>query len=76
MAARKIQGRRVSLGHGLEVFVHPQPAKTRRGRDRIWLHIRQTDPKGWQIDEALMYVNSADLRFIKKQPPPAPKRRR
>ncbi len=62
----KLAGKRKKLGHGLEVWVNPQPAK-KSGKNRLWLHIRHSGGKRWQIDEALLYVNSADIRFIEIQ---------
>jgi hypothetical protein len=62
--AKKISGKRFRLIHGFEVYVNHQPAKTAKGKDRIWIHIRQPDKPKWVNDESLMYVNSADIRFV------------
>lgn len=72
--AKKIRGKRFPLIHGFEVYVNHQPAKTAKGKDRIWIHIRQPDKPKWVNDESLMYVNSADIRFVWPVPKGAVKR--
>jgi hypothetical protein len=67
----KIAGKPVYSYQGLDIYVNPQPAKTKRGKHRVWIHIRQEDPRLWEEDEALNYVQSADIRFKKTQTPPA-----
>lgn len=64
--AKKIPGKPVYTYQGIEIYVNPQPAKTKKGKDRVWIHIRQDDAKAWQQDEELVYVNSADIRFKKR----------
>jgi len=84
MASKKIPGTPIPLFKGLAVHVNYKPAKTKRGTNRVWLNIRQitapTDAQNatrWEVDEALMYVNSADIRFIEvPATSTGPKRRR
>jgi hypothetical protein len=64
----KVKGRKHDLGHGIYVYVEDKVPKTDRGYHRIWLHIRQGPSPKFETDEALIYVNSADLRFIEKRP--------
>lgn len=53
--------------HGLRVYLRLKKAKTVRGKDRIWINIRQKpgDPK-WRQAEVLGYINGADIQFEKR----------
>jgi len=53
----------VTKVQGLEIYVTNERAKTKRGKDRMWLSVRQSDPKKWKIVESLCYVNAFDVRF-------------
>jgi hypothetical protein len=63
--AAKIGGKLVHEYQGLTIYVSPRPAKTARGKDRVWIQIRQSDPKKhWSQDKALVYRNAADICFV------------
>ena len=50
---------------GLDVYVIRAPSKTGRGKDRVWISVRQDVPKKWRLSSSLCYVNSFDIRFEK-----------
>ena len=49
-----------------KIYVEHQRAK-KKGKDRIWISIRQKEPKDWRIAASLSYVNSIDVRFEKEK---------
>lgn len=65
----KVKGQVVYAYQGLEISVEPQPAKTARGQDRVWIHIRQKKNADlsavWREEESLIYVKSADILFFR-----------
>jgi hypothetical protein len=50
---------------GLEIYVTNEPSKTKKGKDRIWISVRQSKPKKWKVAASLCYVNAFDVRFEK-----------
>jgi len=50
---------------GLEIYVTKAPSKTKKGKDRIWISVRQPAPKKWRLAASLCYVNAFDVRFEK-----------
>lgn len=50
---------------GLEIYVTKEPSKTKKGKDRIWISVRQSTPKQWRVAASLCYVNAFDVRFEK-----------
>ncbi len=65
---KKISGELIGTFAGLRVYGRIRRAK-RRGKDRLWIHIRQDDPKDWRIAATLSYANSVDIRFENNTPP-------
>ncbi len=59
---KKISGELIGEFNGLRIYGRLSTAK-RRGKDRLWIHIRQDDPKAWRIAATLSYANSLDVRF-------------
>ncbi len=59
---KKISGELIGEFNGLRIYGRVSKAK-RRGKDRLWIHIRQDDPKTWRIAATLSYANSLDVRF-------------
>lgn len=54
--------------NGLRIHGYLERPKTKRGRPRIWLSIRQPKgPKRWRISECLAYVNGVDIQFEERQ---------
>jgi hypothetical protein len=58
----KISGELIGTFNGLRIYGRLRKAK-RKGRDRVWIHIRQDNPKEWRIGATLSYANSIDIRF-------------
>ncbi len=58
----KISGELIGTFNGLRIYGRLSKAK-RRGKDRLWIHIRQDNPKGWRAAATLSYENSIDIRF-------------
>ena len=50
---------------GLKIYVTDEPSVTKRGKDRIWISVRQSSPKKWRVAASLCYVNAFDVRFEK-----------
>lgn len=62
--ASKIRGKPVFVGHGFKIFVGA-PSNPKRGKERIWISIRQDDPKEWRVYETLSYAKGTDVQFVK-----------
>ena len=60
----KITGTPIATFKDLKIYATFQKPK-KKGKERIWLSIRQNDPKEWRIAATLSYVNSIDVRFEK-----------
>lgn len=60
--ASKIKGKLVASFNGFEIYKRFTKAK-RQGKDRIWIQIRQPDPKRWRTAATLSYVKALDVRF-------------
>lgn len=59
----KIGGRKIGTVKGLTVTVNHLPAK-KRGKDRLWIQIRQHNGKRWRVYETLAYAKSVDVLFV------------
>lgn len=69
----KISGELIGTFNGLRIYGRLRKAK-RKGKDRVWIHIRQNDPKEWRIGATLSYANSIDIRFESGSPTAPPTR--
>jgi hypothetical protein len=58
----KISGELIGTFNGLRIYGKLSKAK-KKGKDRLWLHVRQADGKKWRIAATLSYANSIDIRF-------------
>ncbi len=56
----------VTTVDGLEIYVTRAPSITGRGNDRVWISVRQAEPKKWRLSASLCYVNAFDVRFEKQ----------
>ena len=56
-------GKPIKIVEGLEIYVTQKKAKTPKGKDRIWVSVRQKRPKEWRVAASLSYVNAVDIRF-------------
>ena len=61
----KPEGKPVREIEGLKIYVIKKEARTGRGKDRIWISVRQDRPKKWRVAASLCYVNGVDIRFEK-----------
>jgi len=57
--------RKIAEVEGLEIFVTPLKAKTSKGKDRIWVSVRQKEPKAWRVSISHSYVNGFDIQLTK-----------
>ncbi len=62
----KIRGRLIGRHEGIEIYVTPNNAKTQKGKDRVWIQIRQRTPKKWRVQTTLSYAKASDIMFIKE----------
>jgi hypothetical protein len=58
----KIKGEKLAEFHGLTVYGRLKKAKL-HGKDRIWIQIRQGEPKKYRVAESLSYMRSLDVQF-------------
>ena len=58
----KISGELIGTFNGVRIYGRLSKAK-RKGKDRLWIHIRQDDEKAWRVGATLSYENSIDIRF-------------
>ncbi len=66
MMTNKIKGKEISKSNDLKIYARLQKPK-KKGKERIWISIRQDKPKKWKIAATLSYVNSIDIRFEKEK---------
>ena len=65
-SSKKIKGEVVAEIDGLTISIDRQPAKTSRGKSRVWVQIRQNgEDKPWRVAASLSYARSADIEFVK-----------
>jgi len=60
----KVKGKLICEIEGLKIYARIRKPK-RRGKERIWIGIRQDKPKEWRTAATLSYVNGLDVRFEK-----------
>jgi len=58
----KMHGTPIAEFHGLTIYGLFKPAK-RNGKNRLWIQIRQSQPKRYRIAESLSYMRSVDVQF-------------
>jgi hypothetical protein len=59
----KVGGVVIGKFGGFTVYGHINTAKTAKGHDRLWIQIRQDDPKQWRLTTSLSYRQSIDVQF-------------
>jgi hypothetical protein len=62
MAAQKIKATLIGSFKGIEIYAKHQPAK-RSGRDRVWIQVRQPEPRLYRVSESLSYAKGVDILF-------------
>ena len=60
----KIKTKPITIFEGLKIYGCYRPAR-KRGKDRIWISIRQDSPKKWRTATTLSYVRAVDICFEK-----------
>ena len=50
--------------HGLEIYGVLKKAK-KDGKDRVWIQIRQSNPKKFRVAASLNYARAVDVQFEK-----------
>jgi len=72
MASNKIGGVKVGpTKHGITITMNYRPAKN-KGKDRLWVQIRQNSGVRWKVYTCLSYARSVDIQFVEdtnRQPP-------
>jgi len=62
----KISGKKITSVDGLGIYInHIKPKKS--GKERLWISVRQEEPKRWRVAATLSYVNAVDVRFEKEK---------
>lgn len=57
-------GAPITTFKGLRVHAKLHKPKTERGKQRIWIVIKQdSDAKKWRVAETLSYVNAVHIQF-------------
>jgi hypothetical protein len=59
----KVRGKLIGETHGLTVTVSHHPAKTSKGKERLWIQVRQNNGKKWKVYESLAYARAVDIAF-------------
>lgn len=62
----KVTGRVIGAFRGFTVYGQLYKAK-RTGKDRVWIQIRQDNPKQWRSAISLTYPHALDVQFQKDQ---------
>ena len=58
----KISGEAIAEFEDIRIYARLSKAK-RKGKDRLWIHIRQGESKRWKVAATLSYERSLDIRF-------------
>jgi hypothetical protein len=58
----KIRGQVIGRFNGLTIYGKLRKAKT-YGKNRIWIHIRQAEPKRFRVSVSLAYARAVDVQF-------------
>ena len=62
----KITGKSIWSKQGFNIYLKSKKSKTGKGKDRVWIHIRQTKPKKYRVAANLSYTQGVDIVFEKK----------
>jgi len=60
MPNEKVEGKKIAEVEGIEIYATPYPAK-KKGKNSIWIQIRQNKPKRFRVRASLSYARSADI---------------
>lgn len=59
----KVGGEVIGKFHGFTIYGTLHKAKTSYGKNRIWIQIRQSEPKRFRVSESLAYARAVDVQF-------------
>ena len=59
----KIKGKEIGRFKGVVVYANLHKAKTEKGKDRLWIQIRQTGPINRRVYQCLSYARALDIQF-------------
>jgi hypothetical protein len=62
VAMSKVKAPKLFEFEGLSIHAILHKAK-RTGRDRVWIQIRQQQPKKWHVSTTLSYAQGLDVQF-------------
>ncbi len=62
LAHPKIRADVIGEFEGLTIYGKLHSAK-RYGKNRVWIQIRQTEPKRFRVSECLSYARAVDVQF-------------
>lgn len=67
MATNKISPEAKLLAEfkGIKIYGVDQKSKTGKGKDRVWIQLRQEKPEEWKQTATLAYMKAADIQFQK-----------
>lgn len=60
---KKMTGKKIIEYEGISIYVDYKKPKTSRGKKRMWMSIRQKEPKPWKIGTTLSYHKAIDILF-------------
>jgi hypothetical protein len=60
---RKVHGSLVGIVDGLTVTVALKKPRG-KGKERLWIQIRQNNGKKWRVYTCLAYARSLDVQFV------------
>ena len=66
----KMTGKVLAKFCGLTIYGKLKKAK-RTGKDRLWIQIRQAEPKQYRVAESLSYMRSVDIQFEETENEPS-----
>jgi hypothetical protein len=59
---QKVTATLIGSFNGIDIYGKFQPAK-RTGKNRIWIQVRQPEPKDYRVSESLSYAKGVDILF-------------
>jgi len=58
------EGKLITAFKNLKIYVNDSPPK-KKGKHRVWIRVRQDEPKEWRISATLSWTKAIDIRFEK-----------
>lgn len=60
----KITGEKLAEFYGLTIYGKLKKPKKQYGKHRIWIQVRQSEPKAFRMSECLAYARAVDVLFV------------